>query len=70
MFYTLDRSGRIVDRQQRRWQGVERVAGSHRRDQYERNTTDLVPGMNYVTLFMEGEHTVKKAVQVMRVSYK
>ena len=34
--------------------------------QYEWNTTDLAPGMYYVTLLLDGEPVVKKAVKVTR----
>jgi hypothetical protein len=36
-------------------------AGAHR---YEWNTAHLAPGVHYVTLLLDGEHVVKRAVKV------
>jgi hypothetical protein len=70
VFYTVERTGRmqllansadgkdllVLDE-------AQREAGDY---QYEWNTSSLAPGMYYVTLLLEGQPVVKKAVKVDR----
>lgn len=70
VFYTLERSGRMQlmansadGKQLRVLHDANMEAGQY---QYEWNTTDLSPGMYYVTLLLDGEPIVKKAVKVQR----
>lgn len=70
VFYTLDRSGRMQliansanGKELDILQEATLEAGSY---QIEWNTNGLAPGMYYVTLFMDGQPLVKKAVKVER----
>ncbi|MBL0127366.1 MAG: tail fiber domain-containing protein [Flavobacteriales bacterium] len=68
LFYTLERSGRaqlLVNsadgKDLRVLAEAQREAGQY---QFEWNTSDLAPGLYYVTLLLDGEPIVKKAVKV------
>jgi len=70
VFYTLDRGGRTQllanssdGRDLRVLQEADLEAGSY---QYDWNTAALAPGMYYVTLLLDGQPVVKKAVKVDR----
>ncbi|TXI82919.1 MAG: tail fiber domain-containing protein [Flavobacteriales bacterium] len=70
VFYTLDRGGRTQllanssdGRDLRVLQEAHLEAGSY---QYQWNTASLAPGMYYVTLLLDGQPVVKKAVKVDR----
>ena len=68
IYYQLERSGRMQlmanssdGKQLRILEEAQREAGSY---QYEWFTNDLAPGIYYVTLLLDGEPVVKKAVKV------
>ncbi len=68
LFYTLERSGRMQllansadGKQLRVLTQAQREAGQY---QFEWNTTDLSPGVYYLTLLLDEEPVVKKAVRV------
>lgn len=70
VYYTLDRGGRTQllanssdGRDLRVLQEANVEAGSY---QYQWNTASLAPGMYYVTLLLDGQPVVKKAVKVAR----
>ncbi|MEZ4789930.1 MAG: tail fiber domain-containing protein [Flavobacteriales bacterium] len=70
VFYTLDRGGRTQllanssdGRDLRVLQEANLEAGSY---QFDWNTAALAPGMYYVTLLLDGQPVVKKAVKVDR----
>ncbi|HPF89771.1 MAG TPA: hypothetical protein PLL57_03860 [Flavobacteriales bacterium] len=70
VFYTLDRGGRTQllanssdGRDLRVLQEANLEAGSY---QFEWNTAALAPGMYYVTLLLDGQPVVKRAVKVDR----
>jgi len=70
LYYTLERSGRMQlmansadGKQLRVLQEANLEAGQY---QHEWSTTDLSPGVYYVTLLLDGEPIVKKAVKVQR----
>ena len=68
--YTLERAGRMQllansadGKQLQVLQEGQRPAGDHR---FEWNTSGLEAGMYYVTLLLDGQPVVKKAVKVAR----
>jgi len=70
LYYTLERSGRMQlmanssdGKQLRVLQEANLEAGQY---QHEWATSDLSPGVYYVTLLLDGEPIVKKAVKVQR----
>jgi len=70
VFYTLDRGGRTQllanssdGRDLRVLQEADLEAGNY---QFDWNTAALAPGMYYVTLLLDGQPVVKKAVKVDR----
>ncbi|HRH70264.1 MAG TPA: tail fiber domain-containing protein [Flavobacteriales bacterium] len=70
VYYTLDRGGRMQliansadGKQLDVLQEATLQAGNY---QYEWDTTNLAPGMYYVTLLLDGQPMVKKAVKVTR----
>ncbi len=68
LYYQLERGGRVQlmanssdGKQLRVLQEAQLQAGQY---QYEWHTTSLAPGIYYVTLLLEGEPLVKRAVKV------
>ena len=68
LYYTLEKAGRMQllansadGKQLRVLSEAQREAGQY---QYEWNTADLSPGVYYVTLLLDGEPVVEKAVKV------
>lgn len=68
--YTLERSGRaqllVNSADGKQLKALYEAAQEAGQYQYTWNTGDLVPGVYYVTLLLDGEPLVKKAVKVAR----
>jgi hypothetical protein len=68
--YTLERSGRaqllVNSADGKQLKALYEAAQEAGQYQYTWNTGDLVPGVYYVTLLLDGEPLVKKAVKVSR----